>query len=235
MTPDTPELPAVARYIIEMTNRVRTEEKLRDVRENVALSNTARAYADYLARNNLFSHTADGRKVADRVEEKGYVWCTVSENLASVTDSLGFESRALAKRTVEGWLNSKGHRENMLAPHVTEIGVGLARVPGTVPKYVAVQLFARPKSLSYTFQITNSTREPVTYTFGGETQEIAPSMGIQHQACVPSAISFDQVGKGAGAREIKARYEATDGIVYVLKPDKAKGVTVEIEPRRRVE
>lgn len=235
MTVDNPELPATARYIIEMTNRVRTEEKLRDVRENVALSNAARAYAEYLAGNNLFSHTADGRKVADRVEEKGYVWCTVSENLASLSDSQGFQSRALARRTVEGWLNSKGHRENMLAPHVTEIGVGLARAPGAVPRYVAVQLFGRPKSLSYTFQITNATREPVTYSFGGESSEIAPSMGVEHQACLPSEISFDKIGEDAFQRSINARYEATDGIVYVLKPDKAKGVKVEVEPRRRVE
>ncbi len=235
MAVDNPELPATAQFIVEMTNRVRSEEKLRDVRENVALSNAARAYADYLAKNNLFSHTADGRKVAERVEEKGYVWCMVSENLATLSDSRGFDSHALAKRTVEGWLNSEGHRANMLAPHVTEIGIGIARAPGAVPKFVAVQLFARPKSLSYTFQITNSTREPVTYTFGGETQEIAPSMGVQHQSCMPSEISFDQVGTGADAREVKARFEATDGLVYVLKPDKSKGVKVEVEPRRRVE
>jgi hypothetical protein len=234
MTPATPDLPAVERYIIEMTNVARGEQKLGEVHANAQLTAAARAYAQYLATNQTFSHTADGQKASDRVGATGYDWCTVGENLASLLDSSGFKTADLAKKSVEGWLNSPGHRQNLMAPHVTEIGVGVVKAPDKNPKYIAVQLFARPKSLAYAFQISNSTKQPVTYTFNGETLVVEASQGIQHEACVPSQLTIEKIGNGRDAKSVSARYEASDGLVYILKPDKTKGVAVEIEPMRKV-
>lgn len=234
MSPALPDLPAVERHIIELTNVARSGQKLGDVRVNAQLSDAARTYATYLANHKAFSHSADGQKAGDRVGATGYAWCTVAENLASLLDSKGFKTVELAKKSVEGWLNSPGHRQNLLAPHVTEIGVGVVRVPDKNPKYVAVQLFARPKSLSYAFQISNSTRQPVTYTFNGETLEVGASQGMQHEACVPAELTFDTVGQGSAAKPVGARYTATDGLVYVLKPDKTKGIKIEIEAMRKL-
>lgn len=234
MTPATPDLPAVEQKIIELTNSARSEQKLGEVHANAQLTTAARAYAQYLASNNQFSHEADGRKASDRIGAAGYDWCTVGENLASLLDSAGFQTPDLARKSVEGWLNSPGHRQNMLAPFVTEIGVGVVKAPDKNPKYIAVQLFARPKSLAYAFQISNTTKETVTYTFNGETQAVEGHQGMQHEACVPSPLVFDKIGLGRDARSVEARFEASDGLVYVLKPDKAKGLAVEIEPMRKL-
>ena len=229
----TPDIPAVERNITEMTNVLRAGRKLGEVRLNAQLTAAARAYAQFLANSQTFSHTADGREAGDRITAAGYPWCLVGENLASHLDSRGFQSRDLAKKAVEGWLNSPGHRDNMLAPNITETGVGVAVAPNEHPKYIAVQLFARPKSLSYEFQISNSARQPVTYSFGGEAHDLAPGTAVQHESCVPGPLSFDKLG--GKALPVSARFEASGGTVYVVKPDKTKGLVVEIEALQKVE
>jgi hypothetical protein len=230
-----PDIPTVEIAIVEMTNAFRIENKLGDVKPNAALAAAARAYAAYLAKSGTLSHTADGREAGDRVKSAGYAWCQVGENLALHLDSRGFDSRALAKKSVEGWINSPHHRENMLAPHVTEIGVGVARAPDKDPKFISVQLFARPRSLEYEFQISNTSKESVTYSFGGETHEVKPSFAVTHTACSPSKLSFERMGAGARAKTLSMRYEAAGGLVYTLKADNATGVRVEIAPLQKVE
>jgi hypothetical protein len=231
MTPNLPDLPVVEAAVIEMTNAYRARQKLQEVRLNKQLTEAARAYAAYLAKNNVFSHTADGREAGDRVTAIGYTWCQVGENLAMHLDSRGFPSRDLAKKAVEGWINSPSHRENMLAEHATEIGVGVAQAADKDPKFISVQLFARPKSLQYEFQISNTAKETVTYSFNGETHTVAPSFAVTHTACTPGPLSFDK----AGNKQVGARFEASDGVVYTLKSDKAKGVKVDISAKQKVE
>jgi hypothetical protein len=229
-----PDTSTVETAIIEMTNAYRGRQKLGSLSANADLTRAARAYAAYLAKNNLFSHTADGRQAGDRITSAGYGWCQIGENLALHADSRGFESRGLAQKSVEGWINSPGHRANMVAPNITEIGVGVASAPGKDPKFISVQLFARPKALEYEFQVSNTTRQSVRYTFNGEAHEIKPSYAVTHSSCNPSEISFDRFGEGSRALRLSMRYEAQDGLVYTLKPDAANGVQIEIAPLERV-
>jgi hypothetical protein len=230
-----PDTPAVEIAIVEMTNTFRKQQRLDAVRPNVGLTAAARAYAAYLAKSGQFSHTADGREAGDRISAVGYAWCQMGENLALHMDSRGFEARALAEKSVQGWINSPGHRANMLTPYVTETGVGVARAPGSKdPKYISVQLFARPKSLEYEFQISNTSAEAVSYSFGGETHEVMPSFAVTHTSCMPSEVAFEKVGTGARAKALSMHYKASDGLVYVLKPDQASGLKVEVKPLEKV-
>jgi hypothetical protein len=234
MTALVPDLPQVELAVVEMTNRARAEQKLAAVATNPQLAAAARAYAAYLAKNGAFSHSADGREAGDRITAAGYQWCQVGENLALAQSSAGFAAKELATRAIEGWLNSPGHRENLMQPHVTEIGVGVAKAPDKDPKFITVQLFGRPKSLSYEFQISNSTKEKVAYTFGGETHEVAPSFAVTHTACMPSALDFRTRGTGSAAKPLAARFEAADGLVYTLKTDTVLGVKVEVTTKQKV-
>ena len=225
-----PEAPVVEAAIIELTNTFRGRQKLGALTANPELRAAARAYAAYLAKSGQFSHTADGRAVGDRITSAGYEWCQVGENLAMNLSSAGFESRALAQKSVEGWINSPPHRANLVAPDMTEIGVGVARAPGKDPKFISVQLFGRPQSLQYEFQISNTTRDSIGYAFGGETHELQPAHSMTHSACNPGEISFDTFG----GRRLSMRYQALDGLVYMLKPDAANGLKIEIAPIERV-
>ncbi|HEX2840274.1 CAP domain-containing protein [Hyphomicrobium sp.] len=225
-----PDTPTVEAAIIEMTNAYRGKQKLGALTANADLTKAARAYAAYLAKNGQFSHTADGRQAGDRIASAGYVWCQVGENLALHVDSRGFESRVLAQKSVEGWINSPPHRANMVAPYMTDIGVGVARANNKDPKFISVQLFGRPQSLQYEFQVSNTTKQSVSYSFAGEEHEVQPSYAVTHSACNPSEISFDTFG----SKRLSMRYEALDGLVYKLKPDPASGVRVEITPLERL-
>jgi len=224
-----PELPAVELAVIEMTNAVRREHNLSDVRASAPLGKAAREYAAYLARTGLFSHTADSRDIGQRVAASGYTWCSVGENLSLNGSSEGFATRELAREAVEGWINSPPHRENMLAPHFTEIGVGVAASPDR-SKYISVQVFGRPKSLSYTFQIANVSDLPVTYTLGGNEHSISPSMSVRHTGCLPEPLQFVK----AGTAKVAARYEAADDTVYTLKSDGRNGIKIELSKRLKV-
>lgn len=220
-----PDIPAVEAAIVEMTNAYRGRQQLSGLKPNDALAEAARAYAVFLARTGEFSHTADGRGVGDRIAATGYAWCQVGENLAMHVDSRGFQSDALAEKAVEGWINSPGHHANIVAPHMTEIGVGVASAPGRDPKFVSVQLFARPKSLQYAFQISNTTGQSVSYSFGGEAHEVRPSSAVTHTTCSPGDINFDKVS---------SRYEARDGLVYTLSAGDDQTMRVEVKPLQRI-
>ena len=222
-----PDIPAVEQVVIDMTNAFRRENRLGQVTASPALSKTARAYATYLAKNNAFSHTADNRDVGTRASSSGYQWCSIGENLAMNLDSRGFETKALAQQTLEGWINSPGHKENLLGPHYTEIGVGVVQAPDKNPKYITVQVSGRPQSEKFTFQIANASGVPVAYTFSGETHDLSPSMSVTHTACTPGALDFIK----AGPKKVAASFQAADQTVYTLKSDTKAGLKVELSKR----
>ncbi len=161
---DIPDLARTEVAIVAQTNAFRREERLAPVVRNAALDQAARLFAAYLAKTGRFAHEADGRQPADRVKASGYQYCTVAENLALNLDSRGFTAEKLSGEAIEGWKNSPGHRKNILLPDVTEIGVGVARAPDADPKFLSVQLFGRPSSLTFEFRVANRSGSAITYT-----------------------------------------------------------------------
>jgi hypothetical protein len=224
----TPDIPKTEIAIVEMTNAFRQENKLAAVQLNATLTRAAREYAQFLASTELFSHEADGRRPADRARAAGYQFCEIAENLAAFVDSRGFETRDLARQMVEGWKNSLSHRKAMLAPGVTELGVAVVKVKG-VEKYLSVQLFGRPASLQFSFEIENNTNNTIRYTFELEKLEVKPRFTVRHTACSPGEISFDISG-GIFARAVGSRYETRDGRVFRLITDVDGKVRIELIP-----
>lgn len=234
MAAPLPDISQVEAAIVEMTNAYRVEQRLGAVAPSPALTAAARAYAQYLARTNAFAHDADGRSHSDRVSAQGYEYCEVSENLARSVDSRGFAARDLARTTVEGWLNSPGHRRNIEAASVTETGVAVAQVPDQHPKYVAVQLFARPRALAYDVQIANSTKAVVVYSLAGRQHDLAPHMAATHTLCAPSDVAFERSGNGPRAVPLSLRYSTSGGQVFVIEPGSDGKPTVKIDKKRSV-
>ncbi|MGD9784918.1 MAG: CAP domain-containing protein [Hyphomicrobiaceae bacterium] len=232
-----PDIPQVEQAIIEMTNTYRAGHKLGAVAPSPALTAAAKAFADYLARTDRFAHDADGRSHADRVAAAGYDYCEVSENLARSLDPKGFESRALARITVEGWLNSPGHRHNIEADNVTDIGVAVARVPDAHPKFVVVQLFGRPRTLAFDVQIANSTGGALTYLFGSERHQLPASMAATHTTCAPTRVTFPELAdKARGPSDDDPNtYMARSEQVFVVTKARNGRPAVRVEPRRRIE
>ncbi len=220
--PTLPDLPAAEAAIVEMTNAFRAEHQRAPVRQNPQLAAAARAYSKKLTGYKALSHTADGTTPADRIKGAGYAYCQVGENLAMLLDTRGFTAAEYARRAVEGWEDSPGHRENMLLPYVTETGVGVVRASPTEPKYIAVQLFARPEATRYSFKVTNAAAKAVSYTFNGEANSVSPREIVTHTACLPGSITFATGGS----------YQATDGQTYAIKPTPG-GIAVEVTGKPR--
>ena len=217
----TPDIPQVEMAIVEMTNAVRKQHQASEVKPDPGLTEAARAYARFLANSKLFSHSADGRQPADRAKAAGYKPCYVSENLSSNLDTRGFEVKQLARAAIQGWMNSPGHRKNLLMDHVSQIGVGVAKTPGE-ERYISVQMFGRPHDMAYKFRINNASGQTVTYDFLSRTQEIKPRYTTTHTACLPGEVTFKQPGDG-----LIGRYQARDGDVFVLRR-RNDGVSVEL-------
>jgi hypothetical protein len=218
-----PDLPQTEIAIVEMTNAFRKDNKLGALTPNKALTAAARAFATYLGKSGKFAHEADGRKPAARAEAQGYRYCTVAENLALNLDSRGFETRQLARNAVEGWKASPGHRANMLAPHVTEIGVAVVRAPDPDPKFISVQLFGRPDSLKVEFSVVNRAGKAVRYQLGDDKITLPDRTIATYTRCTPDTLTFEKAAP-------PQPYAPRNGDRYVVSP---KGQEVEVSLERK--
>lgn len=122
--------------IRQQINKIRQQNGLNPLENNERLAQVARNYSQTMARENFFSHTGPkGDTPAQRVREAGISYWVVGENL--------FRSTNIPKpvpSAVKGWMDSQGHRENILRPEYAETGVGIWRDGNT---YYITQLFMR--------------------------------------------------------------------------------------------
>lgn len=112
----SPNVSDTAKLIVQKTNDLRQEEGLPTVELNAQLSETARYFAEYMAKTNKYGHTADGKRPFQRATQFGYDYCIVTENIAYQYNSEGFSTGELAEQFFQGWAHSPGHRKNMLDP-----------------------------------------------------------------------------------------------------------------------
>jgi len=104
--------------IIRITNQKRADNgKLQPLTENIILDQTAKEKVDDMFKRQYFEHISPQKiGVGDLAQENGYDYITIGENLA-----LGnFKSE---EDLLNAWMNSPGHRANILSKKFTEIGV----------------------------------------------------------------------------------------------------------------
>jgi len=185
----TPDLGEVTRLIMEGTNSFRKQEGRGELKSLPRLVATARDFADFLARTDKFSHEADGSKPTERAKKHDYDPCIVAENIAYEYSSTGFATEDLARRFIEGWKKSPGHRKNMLDPDVLEAGMAVAQSKES-GKYYAVQVFGRPRSAAIEFSVANESDAKIEYRLGDEDFSLEPRVIRTHQQCRASALRF---------------------------------------------
>ena len=116
---------ALARSAVCLLNKQRARRGLRKLRLNGRLSEAARRHTVDMVRRNYFGHVSrSGSDVVDRLSILGYMrgarsW-TVGENLA-----WGSGTRSTPREIVASWMNSAGHRANILQRRFREIGIGV--------------------------------------------------------------------------------------------------------------
>ncbi|WP_424933919.1 CAP domain-containing protein [Amaricoccus macauensis] len=110
--PEGVELDKFEAEVLELTNDFREENGLDPLAANAALTAAAEGWSKEMAQGDFFEHS----DTPEIVEEEGYDWQSLGENIAA-----GYPT---PEEVVEGWINSEGHRENLLSEKFTEIGVG---------------------------------------------------------------------------------------------------------------
>ncbi|HOK35432.1 MAG TPA: CAP domain-containing protein, partial [Candidatus Pacearchaeota archaeon] len=127
--------------ILSWTNFYRQNEGVAPLKENEILNEAANQRLEDMFQKQYFAHVSpDGESASEVVEDLGYQYLRVGENLA-----LGnFKDE---KELVDAWMASPGHRENILNSKFKEIGIAVKR--GTFEDeetFLAVQIFAAPLS-----------------------------------------------------------------------------------------
>ena len=123
---------SLAREILSLTNEARRENGLPDLRRHIALEGAADEHSREMRRLNYFSHSSPttGRETArKRVQMFGLNPMMVAENIFECS---GYDPNVVARFAVESFLNSPGHRKNMMNENVTHIGIGVYESEGSV-------------------------------------------------------------------------------------------------------
>jgi uncharacterized protein YkwD len=117
----------VAEQIVTLVNRERAAAGVAPVALHPALNSAAQAHSNEQAARNLMTHySANGSNGGQRMAAAGYAWRAWAENIAA--------GQADAATAMNAWMTStEGHRENILNPRYTDMGVGLAYSAGGVP------------------------------------------------------------------------------------------------------
>lgn len=110
---------AEARQLMQATNEDRAQHGLGPLRWNPALASAAQAHAERMVRAGALSHQYAGESdLAARTGRSGAHFTTVAENIAVASDPETVETE---------WMNSPHHRDNILDPRLTDIGIGVVR------------------------------------------------------------------------------------------------------------
>lgn len=131
--------------VVELTNKERAKYGLQPVKLNLVLNQVALHHSQDMAMQDFFDHVAlDGSEPWDRMTRAGYQYSVAAENIAA-----GFLT---PETVVQAWMESPGHRSNILAPDVEEIGIGYYYLPsdrGSVNyKHYWTQVFGTPPMYS---------------------------------------------------------------------------------------
>ncbi|MFD3696846.1 CAP domain-containing protein [Streptomyces sp. NPDC058646] len=111
-----------AAEVLVLVNKERAAVGCQALTVNAKLTKAAQDHSADMAAHSNMSHTgSDGSDPGRRITRAGYVWSTYGENVA-----YGYSTPA---KVMEGWMNSPGHKRNILDCSFKEIGIGLAQ-PG---------------------------------------------------------------------------------------------------------
>ncbi|MDG6102706.1 CAP domain-containing protein [Dactylosporangium aurantiacum] len=105
--------------VLAITNVERAKAGCKPLAYNAKLATAARKHSQDMATNDYFSHTSqDGTSFATRITNAGYKWSGAAENIA--------KGQRTPADVMNAWMNSAGHRANILNCGLKDLGVGLA-------------------------------------------------------------------------------------------------------------
>ncbi len=105
------------RQMLQMVNKERSTRGLKQLVFDQPLRDVARAHSKDMFQKGYFSHyTPEGLSPFDRMEKAHITYQFAGENLALAPST---------ELAMQGLMQSKGHRDNMLSPHFGKVGIGV--------------------------------------------------------------------------------------------------------------
>lgn len=133
--PSIDDVKAQENEVIRLVNVERTNRGLQPLKANWQLSRVARYKSADMAQKGYFSHTSPTYgSPFDMMESFGLKFAAAGENIAY--------GQKTPQAVMTAWMNSAGHRSNILSTSYSEIGVGLAKNKSGVLYWT--QMFIRP-------------------------------------------------------------------------------------------
>ncbi|HAQ41130.1 MAG TPA: hypothetical protein DCM73_10075 [Clostridiales bacterium] len=103
--------------VVQLVNVEREKNGLQPLTLDSSISNVARTKSKDMSDNNYFAHQSPTHGSAgDMMRNSGINWSAWGENIASGQDT--------PEEVVNAWMNSEGHKANILSPNFGKIGVG---------------------------------------------------------------------------------------------------------------
>lgn len=196
--------------LLELTNKQRETASTKNLKINTLLNRSAELKCKDMVKNDYWDHNSkEGKEPWQFIDEAGYKYEYAGENLA-----YGFTSE---DDTVKGWMNSEGHKKNILDSNFSEVGFGVCfsdNYIGQGKQLLVVQHFGTPATVSNTSvqggasPTTNYTPEPyvasvctktvipyeteyidVDYLYVGETQEYSGWDGYK-ETCTADSTGY---------------------------------------------
>ncbi|MBX2805304.1 MAG: CAP domain-containing protein [Hyphomicrobiales bacterium] len=129
---------------LQLVNQERTSRQLPPLTLERKLTQIAQSHADDMLARDYYSHNSpEGMTVSGRYEAVGGdPWLLTAENIAKCDGCKTPIDESYVRQMHEGWMNSPGHRANILRKGLTEFGYGL--VIGQGKMLYAVQTFSGP-------------------------------------------------------------------------------------------
>ena len=177
--------------VLELTNIERSKLGFSPLTLNTQLLSAAQTQSQNMGLQDFFSHTGkDGSSAGTRIQTTGYQYSTYAENIGA-----GYST---PEQAIEGWMNSTGHRANILNPNLKEIGIGyyfLANDTGSINyNHYWTQVFATSLDGSVTPAPTpapNPTPTPTPNTLVVITSPIPNATGEGSPTAAPKNTASD--------------------------------------------
>ncbi|XVV00245.1 CAP domain-containing protein [Actinosynnema sp. CA-248983] len=123
---------SAADRVVELVNAERAGAGCGAVQVDGRAQSAAQSHADDMAARDYYDHVSpEGRDVGDRLDAAGYPWRRVAENI--------HKGPTTPEDAMRDWMNSSGHRANILNCELHDLGVGV-----NPNGHYWVQVFATP-------------------------------------------------------------------------------------------
>lgn len=121
----------VENLIYEKVNEERTKAGLETLSYNTTMEKYARIKSQDMGDNNYFRHEdLSGNLITTQMKNDGVTYRAWGENIAYIGGVS--DANALAEQFMTNWMNSQGHRENILSSKFSSIGVGVYKIGNKV-------------------------------------------------------------------------------------------------------